>query len=147
MRRLASFLLILLLAGSSAAQDVYNPACNGPWTSYAGTASAQTPGITPPTFSVVSSRYKLCGNKTVLLQAAVSVTAAGTGLGAIRVTLPFTAGSATFAGSSYEYGVTGTGGTAAINSGGTFVGALTAAAATYIVTGQAVALGITYEIP
>lgn len=147
MRRLASFLLVLLLAGSAPAQDISNPACNGPWTTYSATATAQTPGVTPPTFSVLSARYKLCGNKTVLLQAAVSVTAAGTGLGALRVTLPFTAGNTNYAGSSYEYAVTGTGGTSAIAVSGTFVSALTGAAATYIVTGQGVAIGISYELP
>lgn len=146
--RLTLALLTALLFSPVFAQDISNPACNGSWTPYTATATAQTPGITPPTFSVVSSRYKLCGNKTIIMQATINVTAAGTGTGAIRVTLPFTAAAFIFPGSSYEYVVTGNSGAASINSSGTFVSATNAVATTsYIVTGQGVALGITYEIP
>lgn len=146
--RLTFALLAALLSSPVFAQDITNPACNGPWTNYAATATAQTPGVTPPTLSVASSRYKLCGNKTVMLEAAVNVTAAGTGSGAIRITLPFTAAAFVFTGSSYEYTVTGNSGAASIGIGSTFASATNAVAATsYIVTGQGVAIGITYEIP
>lgn len=132
------------------AQDISNPACNGPWTSYTATAVAQTPGVTPPTLTRNASRYKLCGNKTLMLEADFTVTAAGTGTGSINITLPFTAASntATFSGSSVEYSVLGIGGWAIVLPGGTTINAKSAVNATpFLVTGQAIAVGINYEIP
>lgn len=143
----ATLLAAALLFTPVVAQDVNNPNCNGAWTAYTATATAATPGITPPTLTVNGARYKLCGNKTVLLQNSVSVTAAGTGVGALRVTLPFTAAAFPFTGSSFEFAVTGVGGIAQIASNGTFVAAVTAAGASYIVTGQGVSMTVTYEIP
>jgi hypothetical protein len=151
MARYIAALLVALLFSPAFAQDIYNPSCSGPWTTYAASASAQTPGGTPPTFTQNAARYKLCGNKTVLLEADFTVTAAGTGSGGIRITLPFTAASnnnAHFPGSANEYSALGIGGWASINPGGTIVTAASTVAATpFIVTGQAIAVGITYEIP
>lgn len=154
MYRLRNFAAVITFVSiwlsSAFAQDISNPTCNGPWTGYTATATASTPGVTPPTLTQNSARYKLCGNKTVLLEADFTVTAAGTGSGAIRVTLPFTAAAngAHWSGSSAEYAVTGIGGLAIINPSGTVVSAQSIVVANpFIVTGQAVAVGITYEIP
>lgn len=143
-------LFTALLFSYAFAQDISNPACNGPWTSYTATATAQTPGVTPPTLTRNAARYKLCGNKTVQLEADFTVTAAGTGTGFISITLPFTAANntATFSGSSVEYSVLGIGGWAIVGTGTSVVNAKSAINATpFIVTGQAIAVGITYEIP
>lgn len=154
MYRLRNFAAVIAFVSiwlsSAFAQDISNPPCNGPWTGYTATATASTPGVTPPTFTQNAARYKLCGNKTVLLEADFTVTAAGTGTGGIRITLPFTAAanSAHFSGSSAEYAVVGIGGLALINPSATFVSASSVIAASpFIVTGQAIAVGITYEIP
>lgn len=151
--RFLFLLLSALLFSPALAQDIYNPSCSGPWTPYTATATAQTPGGTPPTLTVTKASYKLCGNKTVLVGATVVVAAQGTGAGALRVTLPFqavnTANSA-FNGSSVEISLTGIGGTALITTGGAFVAAGPASGvpATFIVTGQTVVIGpVTYEIP
>lgn len=139
-----------LLFSPAFAQDVSNPQCNGSWVSYAATATAQTPGVTPPTLTRNAARYKLCGNKTVLLAADFTVTAAGTGTGFIAITLPFTASNSvteTFSGSSVEYATLGIGGFAIISPGATTVNAKSSIAATpFLVTGQGFAVGITYEI-
>lgn len=148
--RLTLALFALLLFSPVFAQDVSNPTCNGPWTAYTATATAQTPGVTPPTLTRNAARYKLCGNKTVLLEADFTVTAAGTGTGEVRITLPFTAAgnTATFSGSSAEYSVLGIGGWAIVLPSATTVNAKSAINATpFIVTGQAITVGITYEIP
>lgn len=149
--RLTAFALFAaLLFSQGFAQDISNPACNGPWTSYAATATAQTPGVTPPTLTRNAARYKLCGNKTVLLEADFTVTAAGTGSGFIAITLPFTsaANPSTFSGSSVEYSAVGISGWAIVGQSATTVNIKSAVAATpFLVTGQAVAVGITYEIP
>lgn len=142
-------LLAALLFSPVFAQDIHNPACNGPWTSYAATATAQTPGGTPPTFTRNAARYKMCGDKTVLMEADFAITAQGTGSGYIAITLPFTAKvGAAFAGSTLEYSALGIGGWALISTGSTTVNIKSTVAATpFIVTGQAVSVGIIYEIP
>lgn len=142
-------LLAALLFTPVFAQDVSNPACNGPWVAYTATATAQTPGVTPPTLTRNGARYKLCGNKTVMLEADFTVTAAGTGVGFIAITLPFvSAANGTFSGSSVEYSVLGIGGFAIVGNSATTVNAKSAINATpFIVTGQAIAVGVIYEIP
>lgn len=118
------------------------------WTSYTGTctAVAQTPGVTPPTFTINSCSYWLNG-KTLTARADLTVTAAGTGLGALRISLPFTAAAFRYVGNSYEYAVTGGSGACFINQSGTIMSCSTAAAGTYIVTGQSVVAEVQYEVP
>lgn len=146
---LRSLVVLAFLYVPSFAQDVSNPQCNGPWIAYTpGTVAAQTPGVTPPTLSLQYARYKLCGNKTVVLTVNVIVTAAGTGTGAINISLPFTGAAFAYTGSSFEYSVTGIGGTAFVGTSATVVNLRAAAAgAAYILTGQGVSGTVTYEIP
>lgn len=149
MTRLILALLAVLIAPVYA-QDVSNPQCNGPWISYTSTITAQTPGVTPPTFTLNGARYKLCGNKTVMLAVDVSVTAAGTGSGAILYTLPFSARTTiSYSGSAFEYAALGIVGATFIGQSTPTLGGIKSAVATtpFIVAGQAIAGSIVYEIP
>lgn len=164
MRRHLLFLFLLLGLSTAFAQDISNPQTNASalttgtlatarggvnlsaWTAYTPTAVAQTPGITPPTFTVNNGSYWLNG-KTVTARADVSITAAGTGLGGILISLPFTAAAFSYVGGSIEVGVTGASGYALILSGGTIMNCKLSTASTYIVTGQRVVAEVTYEIP
>lgn len=154
MRKQLALLFLFLGLTCASAQDVSNPSCNGPWVSYAATATSQTPGITPPTLAVNRSVYKLCGNKTVMVSATVTVTAAGTGTGALQITLPFTGVTATLAGyigTSVEIAATGISGSASVlaNQGSTFIAAspATGVVNTYIITARTVVSTVVYEIP
>lgn len=113
------------------------------WTAYTPTVTAQTPGVTPPTFTVNSGHYWLNG-KTATIRADVSVTAQGTGAGSMFISLPFTAQAFPQVGSSIEL-VTGTSGFAYVSSSATTAGCRTSAGVTYIVTGQRVIITATYE--
>jgi hypothetical protein len=146
---LRALVLATFLFSSAFAQDVSNPQCNGPWVAYTpGTVAAQTPGITPPTFILVSARYKICGNKTVMVTVNVAVTAAGTGAGSINISLPFAASSFWYIGTSFEFALTGIGGTTAIAPNATVMNLRAAAAgAAYILTGQSIAGTVVYELP
>lgn len=152
-RFLRALVFSTLLFSPVFAQDVSNPQCNGPWVAYTpGTVAAQTPGITPPTLTLVAARYKICGNKTVIVTVNVQIIAAGTGAGSLNISLPFTAasGSGTFyyIGTSYEYALTGIGGTTAVLPGAVVLNLRAAAAgAAYILTGQGVSGTVTYELP
>lgn len=122
---------------------------NTAWTSYAATATAQTPGVTPPTFTRNGARYKQIG-KLIFLSVDFTVTAQGTGTGAILITLPFTAATATttYAGNSLEYSAVGIGGWGLVGPGATtFTVKSSITASPFIVTGQAIAASIFYEIP
>lgn len=76
------------------------------WATYVPTITAQTPGITPPTFSTTSARFKTLG-KTVFLEVDFTVTAAGTGTNGILVTLPIQAAAFQYQCSGKETAVTG----------------------------------------
>lgn len=154
MRKQLALLFFFLGLTCASAQDVSNPSCNGPWVSYAATATSQTPGITPPTLAVSRSVYKLCGNKTVTVSATVTVTAAGTGTGALRLTLPFTGigtAEANYVGSAVEIASNGISGSTSVLAfqGSTFasISPATGIANTYIITGQKIVATVVYEIP
>lgn len=116
------------------------------WSAYTCTATAQTPGGTPPTFTVNRQIYWQNG-KTITALCDVTVTAAGTGSGAILMTLPFTGDAGHYVGSSFEYAATALSGGTFVQASGTFMSAKTAAGASYIVTGQAVVSEVTYQTP
>lgn len=87
------------------------------WTTYSPTVTAQTPGVTPPTFTVNTARYKQLG-KTVFVEIDITVTAAGTGAGQIDATLPVTAAAAGYYLTGLDRGLTAKAVWAAINGGG-----------------------------
>lgn len=125
-----------------------NPAIsfdNTAWTSYTVTATAQTPGGTPPTFTA-TGRYKQIG-KTVFVQVDVTVTSAGTGSGGLRVSLPFTAAAFNYMGTSSEILINGKSGRAVALASSSVIDTRDATGATYIVTGAEVVVGLTYEVP
>lgn len=124
--------------------DNNDPPASQPWTSYSCTATAQTPGGTPPTFTVNDCRYYLAGT-SVTARADVAITAAGTGSGAIQITLPFTAAAFKYAGSSIEYVSTGVAGGCLVGVSGTTMSCLTATGATYITTGRGIIGEVQYE--
>lgn len=135
---------------SAAAVTGILPVANGgtnlsSWTAYSPVATAQTPGITPPTLTTNNASYWQNG-KTITVRADVSVTAAGTGTGSIFIPLPATAAAFSYIGSSLET-VTGIGGFTFINTSGTLMSCRSSAGATFIVTGQRVVAEVTYEIP
>lgn len=119
---------------------------SGSWISYSPTVTAQTPGGTPPTFTVNNASYWRVG-KTVTARADVTVTAAGTGSAGVLVALPFTAAAFGYLGTSKEIAVTGVSGAAFIAASGTTMNCQTSVAGTYIVTGQRVLAEVTYEVP
>lgn len=124
--------------------DNNDPPAPQPWTSYTCTATAQTPGGTPPTFTVNDCRYYLAGT-SVTARADVTITAAGTGSGGIQITLPFTAAAFKYVGSSIEYVSTGVAGGCLVVVSGTTMSCSTATGATYIVTGRGIVGEIQYE--
>lgn len=115
------------------------------WTSYVPSITAATNPIT--TVGTVTGRYKQIG-KTIHLQIDAAITTAGTATGQLLATLPFTAASFNYMGSSRDFGVTGKGGPAYISTAdSTKVAAIDATATTYFANGARVVIGITYEIP
>lgn len=123
---------------------------SGAWTVYTPTIVAQTPGGTPPTFTLTSNgnRSKTHG-KTVFLEVDFTVTAAGTGTGYIKVSLPATSAVHNYTGTCYDYANTASQGTASITTGVSQTDLIIwrAAGTTFITTGSALVCGITYEIP
>jgi hypothetical protein len=116
----------------------------GAWTNYTCTAVAETPGGTPPVFTINSCSYWQNG-KTITARADVTVNAQGTGSGGIIISLPFTAAAFKYAGSSMEYVVTGLGGACLIFAPGTTMYCL--GSTPYIVTGRAIVAQIQYAVP
>lgn len=116
---------------------------NAAWTAYTPTVTS-----TSGTFTTVSAtgRYKQVG-KTILLQADVTVTSAGTAAGNIIVSLPFTAAAFAYIGSCREHQNTGKSGAAVITANGTTAIMVDSTGTTFIANGNVVGLGITYEIP
>lgn len=131
--------------GAGLNTDGNDPPASQPWTPYSCTATAQTPGGTPPTFTVNNCRYTING-KSATARADVSVTAAGTGTGSILITLPFTATAFKFVGSGAEY-IAGSGGVCLIPASGATMACAAATGASYIVTGQAIVGEVQFEVP
>lgn len=113
------------------------------WTAYTPTITAAS-----GTFTTVSAtaRYKKIG-KSILLQADVTITTAGTAAGNILVSLPFTAAAFAYIGTCREHALTGKSGAAIINASGTTAVMIDSTGTTLIATGNVVGLGITYEVP
>lgn len=115
------------------------------WATYTPTVTSQS-----GTFTSVSAtgRSKTIG-KVVHAQMEVTITTAGTAVGYMQVTLPFTAASNKYVGVANETAATGKGGTApvvpSISSGAVL--ARYADGLTMIANGNVVAISITYEIP
>lgn len=136
---------------SAAAVTGILPVANGgvnlsAWPAYTPTVTAQTPGGTPPTFTLNNASYWQNG-KSITVRADVTVTAAGTGSAAILISLPFTAAAFGYIGASIEIGVSTSLGSTLITGGGTVMSCRTSAGGTWIVTGQRVLAEVTYEIP
>lgn len=118
------------------------------WTTYSPTAAAQTPGVTPPTFTSVTGRYKQIG-KTIICQMEAIVNVAGTAAGNLQITLPVASRAGNYAGSAFEAAITGKSG-AGIILGGTDtanVRARDATGTTFFANGADVTISIVYEIP
>lgn len=120
---------------------------NTAWTTYTPTVSAQTGTITT---STATGRYKVIG-KTVVVEAAVVITTAGTGAGWLGASLPFTAASNVYVGSAMDFVATARSGGALIANApfggfGVMV-ARDAVGTTFIASGTSVAFGMVYEVP
>lgn len=120
------------------------------WTSYTPTATAQTPGGTPPTFTTVTGAYHQTG-KTITARMKAVVNAAGTAAGSLLITLPFASKTEDYTGSAFESAISG-------KSGGAFIGgaafpdtanvrARDASGTTFFANGATVTMEITYETP
>ena len=120
------------------------PVDQAAWSTYTPTITSQ--GGTPTTVTA-TGRYKVIG-KTAIVEINVTVTNAGTATGNMNATLPLTAASYNYSGSSFEYSATAKSGGAAINTGDlTRVFCRDAAAGSYWVTGYGVAISMIYELP
>lgn len=110
------------------------------WTSYTPTVSAQSGTITT---SSATGRYRQIG-KIVVAQMDVILTTVGTATGSLIVSLPVTAASNKYVGTSFEYNTTSKSGACFTN---TTTGAWTrdATGTTYFTNGYRVAITITYE--
>jgi hypothetical protein len=114
------------------------------WTTYTPTITSQTGTITT---SSATGRYKQIG-KTVFVEVDITVTTAGTGAGSLLATLPLTAAANNYAGSAYEYQLTGKSGAAIIGPiSATQIAGRDAAAVTFIANGAKVIMCATYELP
>lgn len=115
------------------------------WTTYTPTGTASVPGGTPPTI-VCTGRSKTLG-KSVFAQADCTISAAGTGSGLLQVTLPTAAAAFNYVGVAKEYQATGKSGVAQVLASGTQMVAADGSGTTFIVTGNKVNFGMTYEVP
>lgn len=134
-------------AGLSGGVQVVIDGDSGAWTVVNPTVTAQSGSIT--TIGSKTGRYQRRG-KTVLYQGDVQITTAGTAAQACLVSLPFTAASNNYVGSSYEYGLTAKSGAAAIVpsvTGATVVALRDATGATYFANGAKFTFEIEYELP
>lgn len=125
----------------------------GAWVDYVPVITAQTPGITPPTFTLNEAKYAKLG-KVVVVFVSLNIVAQGTGLLGILVDppLPIAAGLGGLGisglGVSYEFAATGFMGNAVPQSVGTFAQKITLRkhdATTWIVTGQSVVAVAVYR--
>lgn len=117
------------------------------WTPYtpAVRSSAGSLASTSSTASA-TGRYKQIG-KSILLQIEVTITTAGTATGSVFATLPFAARASRFAGSTYEYANSAKSGAAMIDPSATELYTRDAAAVSWWVNGNSLAITILYEIP
>lgn len=122
-----------------------NPIDPTSWTAYVPTVTAATGALTTAS---ATGRYK-CLGKLCFIEVDATVTTAGTGAGALRVTLPFTSATANYTGSAYEYTLSAKSGAAiirfALSTG--FMSAIDSTGTTFIANGATVMYGMTYETP
>ncbi len=121
-----------------------------PWKSYTPTIVAQMQPPLPAAqavFALNSARYKKIG-KTVFMEADVTVTNAGAGTDDLMISLPVSPAAAfRFNGSGGEYGSTGRAVGAIVPAGGTTVHVRDVSSSSIVVTGNAVSITVTYEVP
>lgn len=112
------------------------------WTTYTPTITAGSGSFTTVS---ATGRWRRIG-KTVVVQADITITTAGTAASTLFASLPLTAAAFNYAGSAIEV-TAGKSGAARIAPSGTTMGALDATAATFIANGKEVVMTTTYEIP
>lgn len=111
-----------------------------------------TPTVTAGggTFTTVSAtgRYRQIG-KTIILEAYVTITTAGTASGQLKVSLPVNAAAFNYVGIAKESALTGKSGAAQIlgATDATTMSAIDSVGTTFIASGGTVNYGITYETP
>jgi hypothetical protein len=116
--RLALAVHLALVPVAAGAGFTAAPVSQAAWTPYTPTVTAETPGATPPTFTVNAAGYTLVG-KTLVWRVDVTVTAAGTGSGRIVVPMPVALQGANQSG--YGYNTASGKGTTAVTSGNSFL--------------------------
>jgi hypothetical protein len=115
------------------------------WTSYTPTVVSTVGTIT----SYTSQGWYSQSGKTVVYQATVNITNAGTGSGTLVVNLPLSAQnrtSANWMGSAIEGQLTGYSGWASVNSGFSAVNLRAYNFTTFVATGAIIAFTVTYEV-
>lgn len=114
------------------------------WSTYTPSVTAQTGTCTT---CAATGRYKQIG-KTVFLEIDATVTTVGSATGALFASLPLTAAANNYVGSGYERALTGTSGAAVIlGASPTSLNTRGAGGATFFASGNAVTVGIIYELP
>jgi hypothetical protein len=115
------------------------------WKTYTPTVTAQNGGAF---VGSATGRYKQTGKK-IELEVDITITSVTTAAGSVLATLPVNAAAHQYAGSAFEYNLTGKSGAAVILGSAvpdvTTVRTRDATGATFFVNGYSVAIGIAYE--
>lgn len=113
------------------------------WTSYTPTITSL--GGTPTTVSA-TGRYKVIG-KTVIVQAEVTITNAGTATGNVNFSLPFSAAAFSYTGNTFENAITGKSGACWILASDNKARTRDATSTAWWINGYVLTNTIAYEVP
>jgi hypothetical protein len=119
------------------------------WTSYSPKIVASSSGAAPPTFTLKSARYRRASKTTISVRVDLIVADAGTGSGTINIPLPVSPAAAfrsVGVGACYSGPNFGRGATALVEINDTKMAVQGVGPDTFMVTGNAIVVDLTYEV-